>query len=142
MSTARPTGSSGAFQPRMQLANVPVSLLIFFGMWLCYEASSGRALPYPAVLDPLKSAGLFVFRSEWMLRGVFWTAVVAHIYEGALAMKFAARVCAPKIDVPFILFWTLQTAAVGFPSLKLIKEQRREQAQQAKKQDGGANKAQ
>lgn len=144
MSSKRSAGASASFQPRIQLANVPVSILIFFGMWLCYEASSGRPLPYPALLDPLKAAGLFVFRTEWLLRGVFWAAVVAHIYEGALAMKFAARVCAPKVDVPFILFWTIQTAAVGFPSLKLIKEQRRQQAQ-ANKQNGGtadANKTQ
>jgi len=129
------------------MANPVLTVLILFGMWLCYEASSGRPLPYPSLLDPLKSVGLFLFRAEWMLRVVFWLAVVAHVWEAAIAAKFALKLTQSQAggDVavsrtPFVLFWVVQTGMVGFPSLKLLKEQRREQLQASKTQQGQQGK--
>lgn len=130
---AAPAAAAAApFRPRFQLANVPLSLLIFFGMWLCWVASSGvDPLPLSMVTAPLKSVGLFFFRAEWMIRVVFWMAVGAHVMESMFAARFAWRCGA---GVGQIAAWTIQTAMVGYPSLKLIKAQRREQLRAIKAQ--------
>jgi hypothetical protein len=146
MSSARPAAGAGAasssFRPRYQLANVFAIIGVLFGMWLCFEASSGRSMPYPDLLDPLKALGLFLFRTEWMLRVVFWLAVIAHVWEATIAIKFALKVtssssgsaaAAASVSRPlFVLFWFVQTALLGYPSLMLIKEQRRQQLQATK----------
>ena len=135
--------------PRYQLANIPISLAIFFGIWVCYVAGSSEydnesnPMPLAAITVPLQTVGLFFFRAKWMITFVFYLAIVAHIFEGAIALKFAIKVSSSSTTVSkplFVLFWFLQTFAVGFPSLKLIKEQRRIQLQQEKKKknDGGA----
>lgn len=130
MATAAP------FRPRFQLANVPLSLLIFFGMWLCWVASSGvDPLPLAGITAPLKSLGLFFFRAEWMIRIVFWMAIAAHLLESMFAARFAWR-CG--CGAGMLVAWTIQTALVGYPSLKLIKEQRREQLRLIKAQGGSA----
>jgi len=139
-----PSYSTSGF-PRYQLANIPLSLAIFFGLWACWETSTGKAdaqLPLAPIMVPLRYVGLFFFRAEWMIRFVFWCAVAAHLFEASIAAKFAWKVSGggqQQVDrLPFVLFWTIQSGAVGYPSLKLIKEQRRLQRKKDKAADGGA----
>lgn len=140
-SASTPPASPAPKFGRIEFANLPFSLLIFFGMWVCWEAGQGGPMPHP-LLEPFKTVGLYIFQKEWVLGYVFWLAVYAHLFEGALALRFAFKV--RGFDLPFLLFWTLQTAAVGFPSLKLIKEQRRQQVKAKGKaaREGGGKKGQ
>jgi hypothetical protein len=99
-------------------------------------------MPFPAITEPLKAVGLFFFRAEWMIRIVFWIAVIAHVYEGFLGFKFARRVLEGSSGIkqtPFVLFWFIQTLLVGYPSLRLLKEQRREQLAELKSKKAAAS---
>jgi len=109
--------------------NPVVLSLILFGMWACHAASEGAPMPH-STLEPIRSLGLFLFRSEAVLRAVFWLAVLAHVYEGFLGLRFAWKVRPGAIG--FAMFWLVQTLLVGYPSLRLIKEQRRVQAKAAR----------
>lgn len=114
----------------IQFAHPLATIGIVFGIWFVWAASEGTPLPWPQLLDPIKSFGLIVFRSELVMRGVFWAAIAAHVYEGVLGGMFAWKV---KAEAAFVAFWTVQTFVVGFPSLKLIKAQRKAQVSAAAK---------
>jgi len=126
MSATGSRSSSSATIGRIQFVHPLIYALILFGMWICYAASSGHPLPSPW-LQPLKDLGLFLFRTESILRGVFWLAFLAHVYEALLAARFASKI---RNELMFIAFWTFQTALLGYPSLRIIKEQRRIQLKQ------------
>lgn len=130
---------------RIEFAPALSWFLVLFGMWLSYVCSmdDGAALPYPLLMDPLKALGLFLFRSESGLRAVFWVALLAHIVEGGFAVKWAQEL-APK-DTQYIAFWFVQTALLGFPSLRIIMKQKaminqKEEAKAAKAAKGSNKK--
>ena len=75
----------------------------------------------PYGLQFIKEIGLVIFRSETALRFVFIAAVIAHLIEASMAYQYAVTV-KPK-DTAFIAFWIAQTAVLGYPSLRIIKEQ-------------------
>jgi hypothetical protein len=114
----------------IEFANPFISVTILFLMWLCYSSGTGAALPHVG-LEWMKSAALVAFRFEVVFTFIFWAALLAHVYEGALAYRFARKINSD--DAAYVAFWTVQTSLVGFPSLTLLKRQRAQQVMLAAK---------
>jgi hypothetical protein len=125
---------------RYEFPNVIEGALVLFGMYVCWCASCDGPMPH-ASLEWLKSIGLFIFRSEWVLRLVFWLAVVLHGIEALISLYYSLAHQSIRGDhqtsLGFVAFWFIQTFIFGYPSLRLIKEQSRVQSLTLAKQMWG-----
>lgn len=89
-----------------------VWLFAMIGMILLFAAAY---LPDIGPVPFIRSIGLFLFRSQWMLKVTFILATAAHISEGIYAWFLAKRV-----DPDNSMGWFLQTFALGFFSLRFL----------------------
>lgn len=105
------------FLPRYRFASPLATFLVLFGLWVCFWSGEEASVPMPyAILEPIRSVGLTVFRSAANIRLVFLVAVVAHVAEAIYAYTLVAA----DRDVAFKAFWVIQTFVVGYPSLGLL----------------------
>lgn len=72
-------------------------------------------LPDIGPVPILRTIGLFIFKSMWMMRLAFAIAVLAHVSEGVFAWCLAK-----KVDPANAKGWFWQTLALGVFSLRLL----------------------
>ncbi|KAJ1392947.1 Transmembrane protein [Sesbania bispinosa] len=75
----------------------------------------GAFLPDIGIVSVLRAICLFVFRSMWMTRLVFFLATAAHTIEAIYAWYLAK-----KVDPANAIGWFWQTFALGMFSLRLL----------------------
>lgn len=100
-----------------QLPNIPLSLAVLTGLYLCYHAGYSNQMPHP-VLQPIKQYALHIFKSDGMIRTIFISAVVAHMVESIVAYVQLNKL---GINDRLIrMVWLIQTFMLGYPSLGLL----------------------
>ena len=83
-------------------------------MWLAWGST------YSSVMGALMKLGLFLFRTKFMLRLVFYAAICAHVLEAAYAYRVATYLgCTNTRHM-----WVLQTLLFGGPSLTILMARR------------------
>lgn len=87
-------------------------ILVLGGMLAVFAAAY---LPDIGPVPLIRAIALFVFRSLWGIRVVFFLASAAHIGEGVYAYQLAKRV-----DPANSRGWFLQTTALGMFSLRFL----------------------
>jgi nucleoside-diphosphate-sugar epimerase len=102
----------------MWIIAVMYGLYIFYCVTYLSEQQWEHTFIWTDILKTSRSIALMMFSNQqWMERG-FIAAVVAHVAEALYAAYLSKIVlnCKPLISI----LWTLQTFALGFPSLTLL----------------------
>ncbi|KAM7257865.1 hypothetical protein ACFE04_008827 [Oxalis oulophora] len=87
-------------------------VLVLLGMFILFCAAY---VPDIGPVPLFRAVSLFVFRSMWLVRLVFWVATLLHLGEGVYAWRLAKRV-----DPTNAKGWFWQTFALGFFSLRFL----------------------
>lgn len=87
-------------------------ILVLGGMLAVFAAAY---LPDIGPVPIIRAIALFVFRSIWGIRVLFFLATATHIGEGIYAYQLAK-----KVDPENSRGWFLQTTALGMFSLRLL----------------------
>jgi hypothetical protein len=96
------------------------AILVIIGIYVLYHAAYGLPLHSSLqFLEPLRTLGFMIFRSERMMEYVLWIAAVLHIGETIYAQTlFNDRgITSGSIR----LMWTLQVFLFGIGSLSLLR---------------------
>jgi hypothetical protein len=110
--------AKSTFLPRYRFPNAAIGFAVLFGLWVCLWSGllkEDEPMPY-AILEPIRSVGLAIFRSADNILMIFGVAMVVHLAEAIYAYTLVAA----DRDAAFKAFWVIQTLIFGFPSLSLL----------------------
>jgi len=106
----------------VRFPSTPLIIAVLFGMYvtgvLAYTPTDAvHSLPLPSIMLPFRAIGLFIFRTQFVLKLVFWSAVIAHVGEGV----YAYSVCKSRSVSPSrTIAWVSLVTLVGYPFLSLL----------------------
>jgi hypothetical protein len=103
-----------------RLVHPLVYIFVLFGRSSLYLSASYPVMPHPfGWLQPVQDLAFLLMRNQTVMSVVFIIAISLHVGEAAyVLLVLLDRKAVAGWDR---LWWTMQTLAVGYPSLRLLR---------------------